>query len=328
MREDNLLIAGFIAVSSAIMSLYNGLCSYQTSRTRKVNQLLLLVLSVAVCAWGWSQAAVLMDNAPAGWQLLAVSALCIFGSVFWQFFIHLADRCGWLRGQTIQSAASNAEIEDIRERTAVLEVCKAALQQEVKESRAALAQIEYHANYDYLTGLPNRRRCYEEINQAITGPDHRELAVMFLDLDDFKVLNDSLGHACGDLALKQVVDRIRVLLCPAVTLARIGGDEFLILLYSDSGQQVAALAETIANSIRQLFMYPFCIDNCRSSLSVSIGIAVYPQHGLDADTLIRNADMAMYAAKNNGKNRYRFYAADMERRNHSSSGGRSGTGLV
>ncbi len=313
MREDNLLIAGFIAVSSAIMSLYNGLCSYQASRTPRVSRLLLL-LSVTVCVGGWSQAAVLMDNAPAGWKLLAASALCIFGSVLWQFFIHLADRCAWFRGQHTQSAAANAEIEEIRERAAALEVCKAALQQEVVDSRAALAQIEYHANYDYLTGLPNRRRCYEEINQAITGPDDRELAVMFLDLDDFKVLNDSLGHACGDLALKQVVDRIRVLLCPAVTLARIGGDEFLILLYSDSGQPVAVLAETIANSIRQLFIYPFCIENYKSALSVSIGIAVYPQHGLEADTLIRNADMAMYMAKNNGKNRYCFYAADMERR--------------
>ncbi|HWR05628.1 diguanylate cyclase domain-containing protein [Sporomusa sp.] len=318
MREDNLLIAGFIAFGSAIMSLYNGFRGYQASRTRKVNRLLLL-LYVIVCVWVLAVAVVLMDNAPACWQFLAASGLCIFCSVFWQFLIHIADRCGWTREQNMQLAATPAEIESkVRVRTAALELRNAALQQEIRESRAALAQIEYHANYDYLTGLPNRRRCYEQITQAVAGQD-RALAVMFLDLDDFKLLNDGLGHACGDLALKQVAERIKALLCPAVTLARIGGDEFLILLHGGSGQEVAAAAETIANSIRQMFIYPFCFDNCERFLSVSTGIAIYPQHGLDADTLIKNADIAMYLAKNNGKNRYRFYSADREWNNVTNS---------
>ncbi|QDR82254.1 GGDEF domain-containing protein [Sporomusa termitida] len=324
MREDNLLIAGFIAFGSAIMSLYNGFRGYQASRTRKLSRLLLLVYGI-VCVLVLAVAAALIRNVPAYWRFLAACSWCVFCSVFWQFLLYSADRCDRARGRNTQLGVIPAEIE---RKLAELEACNADLQQEIRDSRAAAALVQYHANYDYLTGLPNRRRCYEQIAAALAGDrDNRTLAVLFLDLDDFKLLNDNLGHACGDSALKQVVERIKTVLGPGAMLARIGGDEFLVLLQGGSGQEVAAAAATTAASIRQVFMYPFCLDNCEFFLSVSTGIALCPQHGLDADTLIKNADIAMYMAKNNGKNKYRFYSAAREHGSAAASGGGTNNSL-
>lgn len=302
-----MLIAGFIAFGSAVMSLYNGLRGYQASRPRKLSRLLLLLYGI-VCIAVLAVAAALIRNGPAYGQFLVACGWCVFCSVFWQFLLYNRERRNRAGGHPGQLGAILAAIAG---KIAALEACNAALQEEIRESRAAAALVQYHANYDYLTGLPNRRRCYEQINDTLAGGgDNRALAVMFLDLDDFKLLNDRLGHACGDSALQQVVERIKAILCPGAMLARIGGDEFLVLLTSGSGQEVAAAAETTAAAIRQAFIYPFFLDNCEIFLSVSIGIALYPQHGLDADTLIKKADIAMYRAKNDGKNKYRFYSAD------------------
>lgn len=211
---------------------------------------------------------------------------------------------------------SNDELErKVRERTAELEASNVSLQKEISERKNAEAQIQYHANYDTLTGLPNRRLCYEQITQAIaTAQTDTMLAVLFLDLDNFKYLNDTYGHAHGDLALQQTVKRINAIMPASDRLARIGGDEFLLLVKNSNRQDQRTVVETIVNSIRQIFFQPFIINGRESFLSVSIGIAAYPQDGTDADTLIKKADIAMYEAKNNGKNDYKFYSASMKKK--------------
>lgn len=166
------------------------------------------------------------------------------------------------------------------------------------------------ASIDSLTGLPNRNVFNDRLDHAIHQA-HRHstrLAVFFLDLDHFKNINDSLGHKAGDILLCEVANRLKACVREGDTVARLGGDEFTVILEDvRSAQHVAKVADKILESISQLYM----LENTEVSVSPSIGICLYPADGREVDTLLRNADAAMYHAKNNGRNNFQFYSSDM-----------------
>src|SRR3990167_4220021 len=171
-------------------------------------------------------------------------------------------------------------------------------------------QLERQNNHDELTGLANRNRLKERTELAIAfAQRHRgAVAVLYLDLDHFKRINDSLGHAFGDSILCAVAERIGQQLRERDTAARIGGDDFVIVLSDLSSPQEVML---VADRIRQNIARPITLQNHELSLAVSIGVSMYPQDGDDYDTLLRNADAAMYRAKEAGRNGLYFYTADL-----------------
>lgn len=173
---------------------------------------------------------------------------------------------------------------------------------DVTEQRAAEAAIHRLAFYDALTGLPNRRLLADRMEKALArAARHRgKLAVMMMDLDKFKNVNDTLGHAVGDLLLKAVGDRLSAGMRRMDTIARLGGDEFLILLPELENVQDC---RAIAAKILSLFESAFFLGDRSLVISTSMGTAVYPDDGEDMDTLLKNADIAMYRAKEQGRNR-------------------------
>lgn len=181
---------------------------------------------------------------------------------------------------------------------------------DVTDRKKAEEKIYYHAYYDLLTGLPNRALFKNHLTLAIAQAKRNErgFAVMFLDLDRFKVVNDTLGHAAGDALLQAVSARLKDCLREGDTLARIGGDEFTLLLPAISSRDDAA---NVAKKIIQALKKPFIHESHELFASVSIGIALYPEDGETLDTLIKNADIAMYHIKGNGKDGYQFYSDRM-----------------
>jgi diguanylate cyclase (GGDEF)-like protein/PAS domain S-box-containing protein len=170
------------------------------------------------------------------------------------------------------------------------------------------SELEYLATHDTLTGLPNRTLLYDRLQQAITQCARAKMlaAVLFIDLDRFKIINDTLGHAAGDIVLKQVAVRLRGCLREGDSVGRNGGDEFTVVLpmLNDSGDAAAIAQKVLATLIQS-----FKLNNEEFFISGSIGISIYPNDGADADSLLKNADAAMYQAKAAGGSLYRFYAA-------------------
>lgn len=181
------------------------------------------------------------------------------------------------------------------------------------EVRNAKDQMEHMAHHDFLTDLPNRIRFKERLIQAISlAKRHgKKLAVLFMDLDRFKTINDSLGHAVGDALLQAVAQRMQSCIRGADTVSRHGGDEFVALLSEVADEKsVSALANKMCKTIT----VPYALAGQDLHIGVSIGISIYPDDATDAETLIRNADVAMYHAKNNGGNSHRFFAREMNAR--------------
>ncbi|MBV8679626.1 MAG: EAL domain-containing protein [Aquitalea sp.] len=170
--------------------------------------------------------------------------------------------------------------------------------------------IRYLAHYDALTGLPNRVRLEEEAERVLAQQSDGDaaLTLMFLDLDHFKDINDSLGHSVGDALLVQLAARLRQLLPADALLSRLGGDEFILLLPTVTAEGARVLADTLLQDIAQ----PYWVAPYDLNISASIGIAVYPQDGEDLETLSRRADAAMYLAKKAGRSCYRFYTAAIQ----------------
>ena len=169
------------------------------------------------------------------------------------------------------------------------------------------------ANYDSVTGLPNRHLLRERLDRAIKheARSHRHLAIMFLDLDNFKSINDTLGHDVGDRVLQVVANRLLACLRESDTVARIGGDEFTVLVEDmTTMESIAALAQQIIDSLS----LPFPLDGREMFCTVSVGIAIYPDDSESLDGLMKSADSAMYRAKEQGRNTYRFFTEDMHRR--------------
>jgi diguanylate cyclase (GGDEF)-like protein/PAS domain S-box-containing protein len=181
---------------------------------------------------------------------------------------------------------------------------------DITERKNMEEQLRHLAQFDMLTQLPNRGLIADRLKQAVAYAkrEKAQLALMFLDLDKFKPVNDNLGHEVGDLLLKQVAQRLQVCIRASDTVARIGGDEFVVLLpLIDSEQDATVVAEKILVALNQDFL----IGAHTIHISSSIGIAIFPQHGNDDKELTINADTAMYYAKKEGRNNAQIYRAEM-----------------
>jgi diguanylate cyclase (GGDEF)-like protein/PAS domain S-box-containing protein len=181
---------------------------------------------------------------------------------------------------------------------------------DITERRLAAERMRHMAHFDALTNLPNRALLADRLQLALASAkrEQTKMALMFLDLDEFKPVNDRLGHHMGDILLKQTAMRMRDCVRQSDTVARIGGDEFVIMLpLIDKREDTQEVAE----KIRLALTAPFDLGGEQVRISCSIGIALYPQHGADEHELMRHADSAMYNAKQCGRNQTRWYEHDM-----------------
>ena len=172
-------------------------------------------------------------------------------------------------------------------------------------------QLRFLAYHDYLTGLPNKLFFLEQLNCALAkaGQGSRLLAIMFLDLDGFKMVNDTMGHATGDQLLIAVAGRLQATLAEKIVIARIGGDEFAVLF--DSPEAVTKLEQT-ADTVLDSFQRPFHLDERDYYITASLGVSLFPEDGEDADTLIKIADIAMYKAKEKGRNQWALCTPELK----------------
>lgn len=182
---------------------------------------------------------------------------------------------------------------------------------DITERKDIEEHMRHMAQYDGLTHLPNRALFSDRLQQALAAAkrDQHHLALMFLDLDKFKPINDTYGHAVGDLLLKEAAQRIQDCLRASDTAARIGGDEFVVLLHAVETEQDACM---VGEKIRNALVQPFELAGHILNISSSIGIAVYPGHGADEKQLVKSADLAMYHAKKNGRDNVKLYQSGMQ----------------
>ncbi|MDX5408197.1 MAG: EAL domain-containing protein [Chromatiaceae bacterium] len=184
---------------------------------------------------------------------------------------------------------------------------------DVSQARALAVKMSFLANHDQLTGLPNRILLYDRIHQAcrLAPTIARQVGIVLIDIDQFKYLNDSLGHQAGDQLLLQLSKRLQGLLQPEDTLARIGGDEFVLVLPDVSHvEQISNLTQSILRLARK----PFQIGDDKYSLTVSMGISLYPTDAANEEELMRHADVALYKAKQEGRNRFCFFSDELGQR--------------
>jgi diguanylate cyclase (GGDEF)-like protein/PAS domain S-box-containing protein len=236
--------------------------------------------------------------------------------------VHLMNRgiaeqsVGVLQDITSQKKAEQ-EILEIRhnleqrvvERTRELANTVNQLREEIGEREKIAAELDFLTNHDALTGLPSLRLCKDRLDRSLADSrrNHQTSAVMFMDFDGFKSVNDSHGHETGDQVLRSVAQRIQAEIRETDTVARIGGDEFVIIL---SRVPDLVIINRIASNLVTQLSQPIVLDNIEVTIGSSIGIALYPQDGLGSEELIRKADRAMYVVKNNGKNNYGFVKHD------------------
>lgn len=181
---------------------------------------------------------------------------------------------------------------------------------DITESRKNKSQAEFLAYFDSLTRLPNRQLARDRMEQALGHADRMKskVALIYLDLDNFRVINDTLGHFVGDRLLAEFAGRLSAAMRESDTVSRQGGDEFLVMLPDILNLDAI---KNVAAEILEMAGKPFHIDRHDLSISTSIGIAIYPDDGKDVDTLLKNADLAMYNAKQSGRNTFRFFSEDM-----------------
>ena len=191
-------------------------------------------------------------------------------------------------------------------------ICYEGTVQDITERRTHQAQLERQANHDQLTGLPRRHLLADRLRQAMHRADRtgEKLALVFIDLDNFKYINDTLGHGVGDQLLVEVAQRLNQSVRGSDTVARQGGDEFVLLL-NDHGS-VAGLISQLERLV-DVIGQPLVLAGRALQVGASLGVALYPQDGNDADTLLKHADVAMYAAKHRGKNNFQFFTPELNR---------------
>ena len=177
---------------------------------------------------------------------------------------------------------------------------------DITEHKEIEEKLLFMAHYDSLTKLPNRIILNDRFKQAVAHSNRNEtlIAICFLDLDNFKPINDNYGHATGDKIIIEVANRLNATIREEDTASRVGGDEFTLLLANiESLEQCEQLLDRLQNALE----LPYVIDECTHIISVSIGVTVYPTDNHDFDTLVRHADQAMYQSKQNGMNKFRFF---------------------
>jgi diguanylate cyclase (GGDEF)-like protein/PAS domain S-box-containing protein len=184
------------------------------------------------------------------------------------------------------------------------------ISREITEQKVAEEHIHHMARHDSLTGLPNRMMFSSLLNMAIPTAARykREFAVMFIDLDRFKFINDTLGHEAGDALLKEITARFKQALRASDVIARLGGDEFVVLVQEISDREHAA---TVARKMLSAAIKPMVLAGQECRVTASIGVALFPSDGADEQTLMKNADSAMYFAKEEGKNNFQFYSSEI-----------------
>src|SRR4030066_67500 len=230
----------------------------------------------------------------------------------------LRERTATTREREIRAAettqgTSDDHINMLRQANAHLVTATIEAHKLAEQVQMAKDQLDHLAHHDVLTDLPNRMLLKDRLGQAggCARRQGRQLAVMFLDLDRFKHINDSLGHAVGDQLLQSVAQRLVSCVRHSDTISRQGGDEFVLLLpYIEHADDAALSAQKILAALAP----PHRIDRHDLHISVSIGISIYPDDGQDAETLIKSADTAMYHAKENGRNNYKFFEQSMNAR--------------
>ena len=187
-----------------------------------------------------------------------------------------------------------------------------AILADITDRKRVEEQNRHLAEHDFLTDLPNRVLLLDRLRQALAAArrQHTKVAVMFIDLDRFKAINDGFGHQAGDQVLKETAARLMRCVRGVDTVSRHGGDEFVVILADIGGaDQAAHVAQTVMHSI----VKPIAVAGQEMNVSVSIGISIYPGDGGDIDTLMQHADVAMYYAKQDGRNAFRFFSADLTR---------------
>jgi diguanylate cyclase (GGDEF)-like protein len=214
--------------------------------------------------------------------------------------------------QALQQGAQDYLIKGQIERRGLLRALRYAIERKTMEGAALTMarQMAHLAEHDFLTGLPNRMLLNDRIGQAIASARRhlKKIAVLFLDLDGFKHINDSLGHPIGDMLLQSIAKRLVDCIRGSDSVSRQGGDEFVILLLDlDQAEDAAISARRMLLAVAQ----PHCIGGHDLYVTASIGVSVYPDDGLDADALIKNADTAMYQAKENGRRSVQFFKPGM-----------------
>jgi diguanylate cyclase (GGDEF)-like protein len=179
---------------------------------------------------------------------------------------------------------------------------------DITERRRAERELEHLAYHDRLTGLPNRTLLEEHLGVALAraGRHGHGVALLFLDLDDFKLVNDGFGHAAGDELLRDVAKRLQAVTRATDLLARQGGDEFLLLV-TDLGDDADALAASVAGKLETALQEPFQLAGTSLDVRASIGVSIFPRDAEDAEALMRHADAAMYQAKNAGRGRVQVF---------------------
>ncbi len=206
--------------------------------------------------------------------------------------------------------------QKVRQRTAELDAINAKLKQEIKERAQIEDRLQKQANYDQLTGLPNRQLATDRLKQTLIKARRQNLrpCVAFVDLDNFKYVNDTLGHAAGDELLREASRRLLSCARKSDTVARLGGDEFLLILDDEGNERLSErelAIRHVGDRIIESFSQPFELEGKSVRVTPSIGFAIYPEDGADGDILMRHADVSMYRSKNEGKNLYCFYSPDM-----------------
>ncbi len=215
--------------------------------------------------------------------------------------------------ESLKRGATDYVLKQKMERLA--KAVQRALSESAERTRRQQAeeQVRFLANYDALTGLVNRSVLQDRLSQALASARRHgeKVAVLFLDVDHFKHINDSLGHSVGDLLLKEVAARLKKLARVEDTVSRIHGDEFVVVLTGVKDVAAAALA---ADRILQLVATEFMVEGHSLNVSCSLGISIFPDHGTDGESLIKSADAAMYWAKENGRNNFQYFTQDMSSR--------------
>lgn len=220
-----------------------------------------------------------------------------------------------LARQALHEGAQDYLIKGQIETRGLMRALRYAIERKAMEETARVQAIEisHSAEHDSLTGLPNRTLFRDRLGQAIAlaGRHNKKAAVLFLDLDGFKHVNDSLGHPTGDKLLQSVAGRLETCVRSIDTVSRQGGDEFVVLLRDMDKPEAAAI---IADRMLKAVKAAHDIDGSTLHITTSIGISVFPDDGLTADTLIKNADTAMYQAKDMGRQSYRFFTSALNDR--------------
>lgn len=249
---------------------------------------------------GWFEPVSEQDIFTSGWFVLAISVLA-FPVLMGLYYLMRINNANIIL---------HTQVELSTKQQGILADQNAKLQSEVAKRKQSEQELAHRANYDSLTELPNRSYSQDRLTQAINRSqrDNTQILLMFIDLDNFKQINDTLGHDAGDQILKKTSERLVESVRHTDTVARLGADEFLLIIPEITGQETA---KNLASKILASFDQPFTIDNQEFFTSTSIGMSIYPQDGNTPDSLLKNADTALYRVKEAGRNGFSFYDPSM-----------------